>query len=211
MTVAGKTIADPFKQLTEYAHRYSGTLTKYDLGGSGDANVLTADEVTRTRIIASRISATESAWFVERGRSAPWSQVAADASLASADPAEPDGLYAAAIALYDHFREAAPKGVATAKIHKVLHLKRPALIPILDSRLLAAYGPAAAEAARRHPDLGARRLNWVAIREDLIDESNARALTEVRARLAADEDATVRVMARLTDLRLLDAVAWRAG
>ncbi len=210
MIIAGATVSDPFTELSEYARRHGGTVAKYDLGGSGQPDVLATDEVTRTRIIASRISAAESAWFVDRASSAPWKTVPADASLADADPAEPDGLYAAAIALYEHFRDAAPKGVAIAKIHKVLHLKRPALIPILDSRVLAAYGPAAAEAARRHPNLGARRLNWAAIREDLIDESNARALAEVRDRLAADEDTAVRVMARLTDLRLLDAVTWRA-
>ncbi|MFE5290842.1 DUF6308 family protein [Isoptericola sp. NPDC056618] len=210
MTVAGKTIADPFTQLSEYARRYGGTLTKYDLGGSSDADVLTADEVTRTRTIASRISAAESAWFVERGRSAPWSEVPADANLGDADPAEPDGLYAAAIALYEHFRAAAPKGVATAKIHKVLHLKRPALIPILDSRLAAAYAAGAVRAAHHHEYLGARRLNWAAIREDLIDDGNAQVLVEMRARLAADEHTNVQMMAQLTDLRLLDAVAWRA-
>ncbi|MCK0115994.1 DUF6308 family protein [Isoptericola sp. S6320L] len=211
MTVAGTTVSDPFTELSEYGIRYGGTLAKYDLGGSGQADVLTTDEVTRTRIIASRISKVECAWFVERASSAPWSAVPADASMVDADPAESDGLYAAGIALYQHFRTAAPRGVAIAKIHKVLHLKRPALIPILDSRLLAAYATAAAEAARRHPHLGARRLNWAAIREDIIDESNARALADVRARLASDEDATVQVMAQLTDLRLLDAVAWRAG
>jgi hypothetical protein len=210
MTVAGTKIADPFAQLSAYARRYSGTVARYDLGGSGDVDVLTVDEVTRTRIIASRISATEGDWFVERGRCAPWSNVPADADLADADPSECDGLYAATIALYDHFRTAAPKGVAIAKIHKVLHLKRPGLIPILDSRLLTVYAAAAAQAARRHEHLGARRLNWAAIREDLIDESNAQALVDARARLAADEDSTVRLMARLTNLRLLDAVVWRS-
>jgi hypothetical protein len=76
---------------------------------------------------------------------------------------------------------------------------------------LRSYAKPAADAARRHPQLGARRLYWVAIREDLIDESNVLALAEVRDRLAADGDSQVRAMSRLTNLRLLDAVAWRAG
>ncbi|MEV8026829.1 DUF6308 family protein [Cellulosimicrobium funkei] len=211
MTVAGKTISDPFSELSEYARRYDGTVSKYDLRGSGDPDVLTPEEVARTRIIASRISNTESAWFVERGGSAPWGGVPADARLADADPADNDGLYAAATALYEHFRLAAPRRVAVAKIHKVLHLKRPGLIPILDSHLLTSYATGAALAARRHTKIGARRLYWAAIREDLIDERNASALVDVRAKLAADGDIKVQGMSRLTDLRLLDAVAWRAG
>lgn len=211
MTVAGKTIADPFAELAEYGRRYHGTVARYDLGGSGSPAALTPDEVTCTRTIASRISNVERAWFVQLGESAPWGQVPAEAALVNADPADDDGLYSAAIELYEHFRSVAPRGVAGAKIHKVLHLKRPGLIPILDSRLQAAYVSAAARAARRYPKLGARRLYWAAIREDLVDERNASALADVRARLAADEDAKVQAMSRVTDLRLLDAVAWRAG
>ncbi|MHA7134221.1 DUF6308 family protein [Oerskovia turbata] len=207
----GRTVvADAFTELSRYGRRHHATVATYDLGGAGDPLTLTGQEVARTRIIASRISNDQSAWFVERARAAPWGDVPADASLVDADPGERDGLYAAAVALHEHFRTAAPAGVAVAKLHKVLHLKRPGLFPILDSRLLATYATAASRAARQYPRLGARRLFWAAIRDDLADKQNVAALAAARGRLAADGDSQVAAMARLTDLRLLDAVAWRS-
>jgi hypothetical protein len=211
MKIAGRVIEAPFTELAEYGRRHYGTVARFDLAGAGDPSTLNADEVARTRVIRSRISRTQSDWFVSRSISAPWGDVPVDASLADADPNRDGGLYMAVDALYEHFRSVAPTGVARGKVHKVLHLKRPGLLPILDSRLLRSYAKPAADAARRHPQLGARRLYWVAIREDLIDESNVLALAEVRDRLAADGDSQVRAMSRLTNLRLLDAVAWRAG
>ena len=215
LRVAGRVVTDAVGELTEYGVRHHRTVARYDLGGVGDPDVLTLDEVVRTRIIASRISAAQAEWFVARAETAPWSAVPVDADLADADPMADGGLYAAGIGLDDHFRAAAPRGVGVAKIHKVLHLKRPALVPILDSHLLAAYGPLATSAAASRPALGARRLYWVAIRDDLTADHNRDALGEVRRELASyvgDEErqARVRALARLSDLRLLDAVAWRS-
>lgn len=215
LRVAGRVIADAVGELAAYGVRHYGTVARYDLGGNTNSHSLTSDDVARTRVIASRISAAQAAWFVTRAETAPWGTVPVDADLADADPAETDGLYTAAIELYEHFRAAAPRGVSVAKIHKVLHLKRPGLIPILDSHLLAAYGPLAQDAAARLPDLGARRLYWAAIREDLVDDHNRDSLREIRRELASctsDETqrSRVRAMALLSDLRLLDAVAWRS-
>jgi hypothetical protein len=211
MKVAGRVIEAPFTELAAYGRRYSRTVARYDLAGAGDPSLLSVDEVARTRVIASRISNAQSDWFVSRSMTAPWQGVQSNTSLSDADPALEGGLYAAAITLYEHFRSVTPKGVAGAKIHKVLHLKRSGLVPILDSHLLRSYSGPAAHAARRYPQLGAARLYWVAIREDLIDEDNVSALEEARGVLAADDDPDVRAMSRLTNLRLLDAVAWRAG
>lgn len=210
LALARTVIVDPFTELSEYGRRHHGTVTRYDLGGAGDSLALTTEEVARTRIIASRISNSQCEWFVERAVTAPWGDVPVDASLVDADPGDHYGLYDAAVALHGHFSAAAPAGVAVAKIHKVLHLKRPGLFPILDSHLLATYATAATRAALRYPGLVARRLYWAAIREDLLDEHNVAALADVRARLAADSDPKLAAMARLTDLRLLDAVAWRS-
>ncbi len=210
LALARTVIADVFAELSEYGRRHHATIARYDLGGVGDPRTLTGQGVARTRIIASRISNSQSAWFVERARTAPWGDVPTGASLVNADPDERDGLYDAAVALHEHFRTVAPAGVAVAKLHKVLHLKRPGLFPILDSRLLATYATAASLAASQHPTCGARRLCWASIREDLTDKQNADALADARARLAADGDPKVAAMARLTDLRLLDAVAWRS-
>ena len=43
---------------------------------------------------ASRITAREEAWFIERARSTPWDLVAPDALLRDADAAQPDELTA---------------------------------------------------------------------------------------------------------------------
>jgi hypothetical protein len=58
----------------------------------------TSDEVTpglikATRMpwMASRITAREDAWFIERARCAPWDLVAPDALPRDADAAQPDG------------------------------------------------------------------------------------------------------------------------
>lgn len=211
MKVAGRVVDLPFTELVEYGLCHYGTVARYDIAGAGDPSMLSADEVARTRVIKSRISRSQSDWFVNHSASAPWESVPSDAKLADADPEIEGGLYSAANALYDHFRSAVPAQVARGKVHKVLHLKRPGLVPILDSRLVRAYSKRAVEAARRHPELGAKRLYWAAIREDLIDEGNMTALEEARAGLAADDRSEVQAMARLTDLRLLDAVAWRAS
>lgn len=211
MKIAGRVIDAPFAKLAEYGLQHHGTVARYDLLGAGDPLMLSAEEVARTRVIKSRISRAQSDWFVSRSMSAPWEGVPFDARLADADPNLDGGLYAAADALYEHFRSIAPMGVARGKVHKVLHLKRPGLVPILDSHLVRSYAKPAADAARRHPQLDAKRLYWVAIREDLIDEDNVFALEEVRRTLAADGEAKVRAMSLLTDLRLFDAVAWRTG
>jgi hypothetical protein len=71
-------------------------------------------------------------------------QCSADADLTDADPAVPDGLFASTARLYWAFTwpEHIP-GVARAKVHKVLHIKRPGLYPILDDHLKGLYKPCA--------------------------------------------------------------------
>ncbi len=164
--------------------------------------------------MASRITAREEAWFIERARSTPWDLVAADALLRDADAAQPDGLYDAASALCDSFWADRPAGVAVAKISKVLYLMRPALFPILDSRLRSFYGPAAKAAARdvasRRPEFAAcKRMTWEAVRRDLL--SNEAALRELRGALRdTDCGLASEASAKLSDLRLLDMLAWAA-
>lgn len=207
--VAGRTVVDTLGALEAYAVAHSKTVREYDLAGSGLPDVLTSQEVARTRVIASRITRAEEAWFVDRGSAAPWARVPAEADLIRANPREPEGLYSAAVALYDHFK-GRRTGVAVAKIHKVLHQKRPGLFPILDSRLMRRYRSIAAEQAMKYPGLGCRYLYWAAVRLDVMDESNRSALASLRPQLQESESAEVRAMARLTDLRLIDVLAWRS-
>ncbi|MDX6254089.1 MAG: hypothetical protein QOJ11_423 [Frankiales bacterium] len=215
LRVADHEVADPLDRLMRYATDNATAVTRFDLVGPGDPLSLTIEEVRRTRKVNSRITMAETGWFVELGRSAPWAAVPADASLPDADPGTVGALYDAALALYEHFsrHESKPKGVAVAKVSKVLHVKRPALIPILDSRLERRYRVAAAAAGRRYTDQRAnhKRLYWAAIRDDLVDPANAEVLRLCRRRLLRDDNPCVRHVGELTDLRLLDIITWQSA
>jgi len=206
LRVAGTIVDSPIEVLTGYVTKHGRTVREYDGGGVGDPSAIALEDIKRTRVIASRISQVEAEWFVDRGRTAPWVGVPGGARLASADPDERDGLYDAGVALFDHFR--GRPGVATAKISKILHLKRPGLIPILDSHLLGTYRAAASEAARRHANpRGHERMYWAAIRDDVMDPENAARLTSLRTELLRSE--LTQPLADLSDIRLLDIVTWK--
>jgi len=206
LRVAGTIVDSPIEVLTGYVAKHGRTVREYDGGGVGDPSSIALEDIKRTRVIASRISQVEAEWFVDRGKTAPWDGVPGDARLASADPDERDGLYDAGVALFDHFR--GRPGVATAKISKILHMKRPGLIPILDSHLLETYRAAASEAARRHANpWGYERMYWAAIRDDVMDPENAARLTSLRTELRRSD--LTQPLADLSDIRLLDIVTWK--
>jgi hypothetical protein len=206
LTVAGRLVRDPVEIWRGYAIR-TRTLREYDLAGAGDPAVLVAAEVARTRIIASRVTRQEGAWFVRRAADAPWG-VSADADLACADPAGRGGLFDNAAALYWHFTTPHQVGIGPAKIHKVLHIKRPGLYPVLVRRL---YRAQARRWVNRIPNArpGDSMTFWAAIRDDLTDEDNRSVLSQHRAELR--EDPQIARMADLTSLRLLDIVAWETA
>jgi hypothetical protein len=103
------------------------------------------------------------------------------------------------------------RGIAYGKISKVLHLKRPHLYPILDSKLRKAYrGPAAAAAQRfQQHRPGVRRSFWAAVRDDVLNPANVEALKAVRTEMRAHENELVQRAAELSDVRLLDILVWR--
>jgi hypothetical protein len=215
ITVAGRTVGNPLDAITEYLKKHAGTIRYYDFI-AGTSNEITDKliKATRSPWMGSRISAREEAWFIEHARSAPWRLVAPDAVLQDADAARVGGLYDAASALWDHFWSERPKGIATAKISKVLYLMRPALFPILDRRLNAFYDAASKAAARdvasHRPGFAAcKRMTWEAVRRDLL--SNQAALRELRSALG-DIDCVLasEASAKVSDLRFLDMLAWAA-
>ena len=206
VTIAGEEVVDPFERLVAYAGRYSATLIRYDLAAQDDPFSLSRDEVRRTRKIASRISDRELAWFLERGQSAPFTHVDPDADLGDADPGHEGGLYDRADALFEHFRSDAPRNVNMAKISKVLHLKRSALVPLLDSHLERRYRRLARQAALSYPARGYNRLYWAAIRDDLL--LNRDSITALRSRFAEDDREAVHRLIPLSDLRVLDILTW---
>ena len=164
--------------------------------------------------MGSRISAKEAAWLIDRGTTAPWASLPLDAQLKDADPLAVDGLYDRAAALWEHFWDARPANVSTAKISKTLYLMRPGLFPILDSYLTRFYRTAALAAAidvgRQRPSLAQfRTLYWEAIRRDIVASQVAvQALRRVLQATAAP--LAEQAAERLSDLRLLDMLAFAA-
>jgi hypothetical protein len=210
VNVAGREIPDAVAAVMEYISGHLATIRQYDLGERGDPNVLSRDDVVRTRVIASRVSEDEADWFVTTATTAPWADVPADLDLRACDASVEGAEYDAAEALYMHFFGQRPKSISIGKVHKVLHVKRPHLYPILDSRLRELYLPAARQAAtglkqRSKRWSGTREHYWEGIRLDLL--SNAEPLGRVRTELEETHGDAALALS-LTDLRLLDLLTW---
>lgn len=198
-----------------YAREHPRTLQKYDLGEPGSPNLIAESEICRTRIIGSRMSDRQGRKLINRAAEAgcPWQNVTESASLADADPALPGGLFDQASDLYWYFLKTRIPHVRVAKVHKILHIKRPDLYPILDKRLKGIYRkrakPWVNELRRLNVSIDDSPPYWAAIRQDLL--ASDAALTDYRSQLAEESDDVVRQMARLSNLRLLDILAWRTS
>lgn len=128
LRVSGHIVRDPMPIWRQYGQDYPRTIRDYDLGDPGDPGVLTKAEAWRSRIINSRLTHRERDQVIGRSASAPWASVPVDADLADANPAMPGGLFARAAGLYWAFTwPDRISGVAVAKVHKILHVKRPGL------------------------------------------------------------------------------------
>jgi hypothetical protein len=212
LSVAGRQVKDPAARLVTYATAKGGrTIRDYDLPGPGQPCLLSTDEVARTRRINSRISNEQLRCLVDAaGATSLWCTVPVSALLADADPSVHGGLYDDAIRLFNHFLDCRPRGVAHGKVSKVLHVKRPGLIPILDTKVRVLYRASARAAAKVHNQGRApvRYAFWAAMRNDVINPDNGAALAELRDFLECQSDSVVRSAAKLTDVRLLDILAW---
>ena len=122
---------------TSYSNIQAGRLLAMTCLAPADATTLTRDEVARTHAVYSRISEKQLMWFVARATSAPWPP--ADADLRGAEPNIRNGLYDQLEAFCRHFKNDSPSQIARSKISKVLHVKRPAAYPILDSKVTDVY------------------------------------------------------------------------
>lgn len=216
IAVAGRVVGNPAYAVAQYLEQHGGTVTHYDFRAATFGQV-TPDLIRATRSpwMGSRISAAQATWIISRGTTAPWSTISLDAQLKEADPLVEGGLYDRAAALWEHFWDARPTGISTAKFSKVLYLMRPGLFPILDSYLVKFYRAAAREAAsevgRQRPSLGRlTTLYWEAIRQDILRSEAA--LQVLREVLTASPVPMAQTAAqRLSDLRLLDMLAWAAS
>ena len=216
IAVAGHVVRDPAHAIVQYLEQHGGTVTHYDFRAATFSGInLDLIRATRSPWMGSRISAKDAAWLIDRGTTAPWAAIPLDARLKKADPLTVDGRYDRAAALWEHFWDARPANVSTAKISKVLYLMRPGLFPILDSYLTRFYRTAARAAAvdvaqKRASLARFRTLYWEAIRRDIL--ANEAGLQAVREVLAATEAPLAEQAARgLRDLRLLDMLAWAAS
>lgn len=204
IVVAGHPVNSPVEIVVEYASQFGGTLARYDFGDRGEPDVLTAEEIWRTRIIRSRISRSERDELEQVAAACRplWSRITFKANLRDAEPTAAGGLWADMLKLYARFTEV--PGISMAKASKILHLKRPNLYPVLDSRLAGLYRGRASDAARKYPELGFKRIYWAAVRDDLI--LNERPLRTLRAELDAVQSPYK--LSELTDLRILDILSW---
>ena len=216
IAVAGHVVRNPAHAVVQYLQQHGGTVTNYDFKAATSPQI-NAELVRATRSpwMGSRISAKQAAWFIDRETTAPWETVPLDAQLKDADPLVVDGLYDRSAFLWEHFWDARPPNVSTAKISKVLYLMRPGLFPILDSYLIMFYRAAARAAAleleqKRASLAKSRTLYWEAIRRDILgNEAGLRVLRQVLA--ATGAPLADQAAQRLSDLRLLDMLAWAAS
>jgi hypothetical protein len=175
-------------------------LANYDFGGTSAPDTVDVDDIGR--MIASQMvgmTAKEAAELIRLGPTAPWHTVPIDARL---EDAEPDGpLFAAATALRMHFE--AISGVKEAKATKLLAMKRPALVPLLDQRVVTLYRIASAR------KVGVAYPTMAAIRDDMLDPATSWSLRVLRAALITNATPKALRLAQLTNLRLRDVVLWQ--
>lgn len=188
---AGVEIGNPLELVLEFASTYP----TYDAGvASGPASFGEADLRLANRGGA-RISAAEIAAILARRRTIERAlrAIAPAASLAAETDAVP---WAALTELFDAFAHI--HGVGLAKMTKALHPKRPGLIPLLDSVVvayLASDGPLPESFGERAIALVRR------FKQDL--DRNRSALDGLRREAAGRGY-------ELSEVRLLDMVIWSA-
>ncbi|MCL4544747.1 MAG: DUF6308 family protein [Chloroflexi bacterium] len=179
------------------------TLERYDFAGGGGWNGVDGSDIGR--LIASGMVgfATRVAdALVAAGTDAPWQGLPIDARLEDATPGS--ALQTAGVALHDYF-DACP-GVGWGIASKLLHLKRPAFFPIVDSEVERLYRLEAGKLAGvAYPPV---QSYWQAIRNDLLAPDQQAAVEAMRLKLAASPDPGVQRRAALSVLRLCDLLIW---
>jgi hypothetical protein len=203
---------EPFEGAQRHVEWYATlpTVPRYDLGWGFDPGVpdgLVMHDVKRTWWLRGRIARADYPEWVRLsvGIDSLWSAVPQDVGLNASEPAYEE-ISSAALDLFFHFYGAKRK---IARVSKVLHLKRPALIPLLDANVLTLYR----EAIQAPRDARTRVAQaWEAIRADLTNPANQEALHDLRDWLqyVGKNNDVLRAFRSLTDVRLFDiAACWR--
>lgn len=71
------------------------------------------------------------------------------------------------------------------------------------------YRAQAAAAAARYPSYGFRAMFWPAIRDDVLAARSSGAMAALREALREHDDELVQRLGNVTDVRLLDMLAWQ--
>lgn len=199
-------------QLRAYARDHGQTVQFYDLGGdlaghpgpgggSHPVNEITLADLARLAAVGAHLAPDDFGKLMGADAAAAFAAVPASARLEDCAPGT--DLHQSVMVLFDSFRA---DGIWRAKRSRLLHIKRPWLVPIADSRVDVIYRKRVEHTATL---LGEADAAWEVVREDLRD--GAEDLAWLAGQLAADEDPAVQRAGRLTALRLLDILAWTAA
>ncbi len=180
-----------------YVSEHPATLAYYDFGGT-NADPHPHDDVGlsdagRLVVINARPTADDVPRMIEAAQSAPWDAVRHEEDITVA-PDVTDLLDRAEL-LYRHFRDA---GLGPTRTHKLLHLKRPTVFPVVDSVVRRTYAGAARNAGRDRRST--QSYFWPVLVEEM--RANTGAYRELIVQLG-DHPAC-----RLTIPRLADILVW---
>lgn len=176
-----------------YAGKHPGTLKFYDFAGT-DTDPHPHDGVDladagRLVVINANLTADDVPRMISAATDAPWSVVRHDDDLLSDGWEE---LLSRAEELYWHFRQAS---LGPTRTHKLLHLKRPRVFPIVDSVVRKVYRDAARDAA------GGRGFHyWPVVGREI--NANRKVYRELTGVLQGHR------VGRLTVPRLHDILVW---
>jgi hypothetical protein len=197
----------------DYAIRHWATVLWYDLAGeagyaAGPAraaepvNAVTLADVGRLVVINAGLRADDVPALLNAADEKDFAEVPPGARLEECTRGS--SLYEAATLLYDRFRR---PGIGAVKRSKVLHLKRPWLVPIYDDHVHRVYEDRAADLGRQMGDPYGGW--WEAARLDLV--GGTADFGWLTRSLCADDDPRVRRAGSLTEVRLLDILIWTLG
>lgn len=208
LTFAGHDVeeAQALTALRAYADEHPATINWYDYAGT-DAPPVAADgvqlaDIGRLVVINAQLSADDVPGLLAPLPDGLWDAVPHDADFRdlSEDPHE-HPVYVAASKLYEAL--ISRHNIARTKATKLLHLKRPQLIPVVDSVAAEHYRRAADDLAARWGEPHGQF--WAAIWADA--RANEEALQPLLGQLAGEGRNRAR-LAALSPLRLHDVLVW---
>jgi Family of unknown function (DUF6308) len=137
-----------FELLCGYAIDYADTVRFYDLAGDPEGrpgpgssadpvNAVTLADIGRLVTINANLRARHVTRLMDIDAAAEFAAVPATCRLEQCEPTSV--FYQAATALYERYRLPSGNGIGPARRSKLLHLKRPWLVPIADTRVVRAY------------------------------------------------------------------------